>query len=308
MTETKLHSMIDNPYSPTDEDEKPVTIGELNSLWMGHPDTGSKTLRFKDWDVEQEEELSEILQDAGDKFDGGRVGKRASYILQHLAAEIGGVVLWEEKGDSWESTMPLPQRLATISNLWTVDVLTAYILLRIHAGEDPNVGFPIPDPFDRKGERTVDWRGDLSQLPFDGSPNVEDQLWEYQLKHPTKINGKVATKFVMGPTRWAVTEQLEILNHHQRRMNLDQLAGSIWEIPDVLPNRADGNGHVSRTTYTRKSLRKLKKVDVNALVDGINSKHNGPDATIEVFDSEKGRTFESSVPWYRPDFFDVTSQ
>lgn len=285
-----------------------VTIADLGQLWMGHPETGRKTLEFKDWDVEQEEQLAELLQDAQEKFEGGRVGRRASYILQHLAVEIGGVRLWEEKGDSWEPLMPLPQRLAAISGLWTVDVLTAYILLRIHAGEDPNVKFPIPDPFDRKGERTVDWEGDLSKLPFTGSPKVEDQLWEYALKHPTKINGKTATRFVMGPTRWAVTEQLEVLNHHQRRMNLDQLAGSIWEIPDVLPNRVDQGGHVSRTNYTRKMLRKLKKVDANALVDGINSHHNGLDASIEVYDHERGRSFESSVPWYRPDFFDVTSQ
>lgn len=291
------------------KDAETPTVGGLGQLWMGHPDTGSKTLRFKDWDVEQEEQLAELLQDAQEKFEGGRVGRRASHILQHLAVEIAGVQMWEEKGDSWEPLMPLPQRLATISNLWTVDVLTAYILLRIHAGENTNVQFPIPDPFDRKGERMVDWEGDLSQLPFVGSPRVEDQLWEYKLKHPTKINGKTATKFVMGPTRWATTEQLEILNHHQRRMNLDQLAGSIWEIPEVVPNRVDKNsGHVSRTTYTRRSLRKMRKVDVNGLVDGINSNHNGVDASIVVYDQDRGRSFESSVPWYRPDFFDVTSQ
>jgi hypothetical protein len=131
---------------------------------------------------------------------------------------------------------------------------------------------------------------------------LNSQLWTYDLKHPIEVMSKQVTKIVFGPTRWSVTEKIEALNHHVRRMNLDQIVGSIWEIPEVAPRE-------SAAPYVKSHLRKVRKVDLNAIMKGIGEDHHaGLDMSIEVYDQEKDRTFTSSVPWYRPDFFDDTSQ
>jgi hypothetical protein len=262
-------------------------------------------LEFKPWDGEQEEQLAETFEKAEPRLEGGKVGKRASLYLQHLCSKIGGHELWKEddQGD-WRPTMPQAQREQVISNMWYTDVLTAFVKLRIDAGESPHVTFPISDPYDKTGKRTVDWRGNLANLPFEGSPSLEDQLWTFETGRPVKIRGKQVTKLIMGPMKWSASEQLEMLKMNPRRLTMNTLAYSIWEIPEVLPIGDSG----SRLTYTSKDLRKVPKSVMNRLASELEANHHGLDTSIEVIDHEKDRSWESSVPWFRGDFFDVTSQ
>lgn len=275
------------------------TIATNGGLWMAE----SKTVRFRPWDGEAEEQLAQVLHDARSKLEGGRVGKRASLILAHMCAEINGKVFWEQstQDGSWRAAMPLPEREMVISQMWHTDVLTAFIMLKIDTAMDPNVRFPIHSPYDLDGERTVDWEGDLSQLPFVGSQLISDQLWELELRKPFMMRGKLISKMTMGPMRWAVTEQLELLN--PGAANLKTIAASIWEIPEIAPNAEH-----KRLSYTVADLKRMHKTDISSAVNGLDEHHNGLDSSIEVFDPIARKSFQSSVPWIRADFFDIASK
>lgn len=286
--------------SETQETKEPAqTIATIGGLWMAD----KPTLRFKPWDGEQEEQLAELLYARRADIENGRVGKRASLILQHMCSEIAGNVMWTEQQDgSWAPAMPLEQREMVLSQLWHVDALVAFMKLKIETSLDPKVRFPIHTPFDLEGQRTCDWEGDLSELPFQGSPKVADQIWEYTLRKPFKIRGKMVTKITMGPMKWAATESLELLN--PGAANLRTIAACIWEIKEVAPISDNG----ARLTYTIADLKRMHKADISALATGLGKNYHGLDSSIEVWDSKVSKSFESSVPWIRADFFDVASQ
>ena len=292
---------IDIPHDDHKDEiagDSEVTIASNGGLWLAD----DKSVKFKSWDGEQEEQLAEVLQKNKAKLEGGRVGKRASLILQHMCAEVAGQKFWEEDANGdWHEAIPFEQRELFMSQMWHVDVLTAFMLLKIDVDLDPNVKFPIFTPYDPDGERTVDWEGDLSQLPFKGSQDFEDQLWEFVPRRPFKVRGKTVTKMIMGPMKWGVTERLELLN--PGAVNMKTIAASIWEIPEVAPI-VEGR----RLTYSTNDLKRMHKADISACVNGINEKTDGLDSSIEVYDPVVEKTFESSVPWIRADFFDVASQ
>lgn len=284
----------------TQETIEPVaTIASNGGLWMAD----KPAIKFKPWDGEQEEQLAELLHSKRSEIEGGKVGKRASLILQHMCAQIAGNTLWSEQADgSWQAEMPLEKREAILSQMWHVDVLVAFIMLKIETSIDRMVRFPIYSPYDLEGQRTCDWEGDLSQLPFQGSKSISDQIWEYKLKKPFKLRGKLITKLVMGPMKWAVTENLELLN--PGAANLRTLAACIWEVPEFAPIGENGQ----RVPYTSNDLKRMHKSDISEITAGIEKNYHGLDSSIEVWDPKVKKFFKSSVPWIRADFFDVASQ
>lgn len=281
------------PITPTS------TIATNGGLWMAT----QKSVKFKSWDGEQEEQLAELLHARRADMEGGRVGKRASLILQHMCAEIGGHILWTSRPDGgWDQAMPLEQRESILSQMWHVDVLVAFMMLKIETSLDPKVRFPVHTPYDLEGQRTCDWEGDLSALPFQGSPLISDQLWEYTLRKPIQIRGRTVTKLTMGPMKWATTESLELLN--PGAANLRTIAACIWEIREIAPIGETGN----RLTYTLADLKRMHKADISMLESGLEEHHSGLDSSISVLDKKVNKRFPSSVPWIRADFFDVASQ
>ena len=275
------------------------------ALWMAD-DT---SIRFKPWDTEREEELAELFHRERKTLEGGRVGKRASLILQHMCASIAGHVFWKETPEGgWVEEMTQASREAVMSNLWQTDVLTAMVLLRNDALMDSIAEFPVVDPRDATGKTLIDWRGDLGTLPFNGPTDWESQLWTFEPKRPFMMRGKKVDKIVMGPLRWGSTEKLRVLDMSEGIEDLNALADSIWEIPAI--HRVEPGA--ARVPYRRADLRRMMKPDLSRLKREYDSNTNGLDMSIEVVQHDAhGRetfSFVSSVPWYRTDFFEGTSQ
>lgn len=279
------------------DSEEVLTLGDHRQLWFGGKD-GKKDIQFRPWKGRQEAELSKILYKARDQLKGGRVCKRVSYILQYMCLEIGGHKFWEptDNGD-YRELMSQAERELVIRNMWETDVLIAYFLLRMDC-LDSIVSISMPSQFDPTGKREVTWTGDISQLPFMGSSNIEDCKWEYQLIESAKVRGKQVRNVEMGPLRWATVEDLKVLNPGPATMK--SIAGSIHRVPEAFDTYD--------VTYAVSDLYDFSKKDLSAIPKEMDQNHHGLDLAIEVFDPEEDKSFETSVPWTHPDFFAVSSQ
>ena len=273
------------------------TLGERMSLWFGL--AGDRTVKFKSWDAIEETALSRALYEGRGKMEGGRVGKKISITLSHMCTELAGAKFWEETDDGYKQVMNELEREAHIRRMWETDVLIAYFLLRIDALGDPFVKLQVPSPFDPLGKRLVIWKGDISGAEMFGSENVEDAFWDYELRRPFKIRGKIASKFCMGPLRWATADSLQFQTKPYEA-KLRGILGSIQLIPDVSMSAS--------TSYTLADLGRLHKTDIEAITAEIESRQHGMDLEIECYDPEAEQTFKTALPWIHPDFFGASSQ
>ena len=286
----------------TQEEEKNLpTLGSHRKLWFAK----DQTVSFKPWKGLQEAEMSELLNDSEKKLSGGRVCKKVSLMLSYMCVEIAGVKFWnvDDKGRFTEA-ISLTEREMHISSLHETDALIAFLLMRM-ACIDSELTMKIPSPYGK--DRMCSWSGDLSELTIEGSPSVEESLWDFSLSSPAQVRGKTVNTFTMGPTRWSAAELIQV--ESPGSLSLKALSGSIHGSPEL----TGGQGHTV-THFSETDLYDVTKKDLSKMEKGLEENHSGLNLAIEVIDYEEkgpdgkmGRPFVTSLPWMIPSFFEDTS-
>lgn len=273
---------------------KNITLGEHLGLWLAK----EKTVQFRPWKGRQTRELAEILHRNRAKMEGQRFCKRVSIILSYMCTEIGGAKFFEptDKPGEFKELMSEQERFMHIRQMWHVDVLAAYFLLRI-ATVDEFLELPFLSPYDPDGKRTVLWKGDLSQLPFIGEQGLDKNTYEFHLKNTAIVRGKEVNKLIWRPLKWATFEDVKFVK--PGATDLKQIAGALYIIPEISDQPLP---------WAIEDLDDFSKRDLSALTKAMEDKHTGLDFSVEVHDSVAERSFEASIPWMHPDFFDTSSE
>lgn len=284
----------------TKQQKKPLNIRGTLADFNGLIFADDKTVSFKPWDGEREEENAKVIESNKKKLEGGRFCKYASLILQNMCVSIAGYEFWkpdERNPGSYVEIIKKPERELVISQMWEADVLAAYFMLRNDALCDSSAEFEVLSPFDLDKERVCLWKGDLSEIEIVGAPTIEEALWEYQLKKPFIFRGGEITKLVLGPMKWFSSEQVTL--EKPGALNLKTIAASIHKVPEHFDGNIQVNVH---------DLKRMSKADIRAIEKQYDSHHSGLDMSIRVFDDVKEKWFDASIPWMSTDFFDATSQ
>jgi len=281
-----------------EKEAPPVTLGEHRGLWL----SDNKTIGFKPWKGLQEDEMSEMLRKNSHKLEGTKVCKKISLMLTYMCVNIAGHVFWEEgEPGVYAERMTQGERESIISGMYETDILTAFVLMRM-ACIDEEISMKMASPY--KKDRFCRWSGNLSDLPFSGTPDSSVSTWEYKLDSPAMVRGKQVRSFLVGPSLWRTAELLEF--DSPSGTNLSTIAGAIKGSPEL-----DGEqGHKVTDFYTR-DLYDVSKKDISRIGKLMEKNHSGLNMEIEVLDKEEGRdgrTFVTSVPWIYPDFFEDSSQ
>lgn len=278
--ETDTLDQLDDSEAPTVE-----TLGSRGRLWFSG---GVPT--FKPWTGRTEMELSKLLHKSASKLEGGRVARKISLTLANMIVEIDGQEFHRETtAGRFEEVMPLTEREAFIRNMWETDVLTAFFLYRNAARGDSTCKLPLLSPYDPEGKRTVMWIADLNDLPFEGSPSIEASQVVHEFSRPVPMRGKMVERVILGPHRWAVSEDLRFESKpYEAQLRL--LAGSIHGAHGFNPN----------TQFVMEDLYDIPGTELAGM--GRALKHSGLDLSIEAYDDVADKTFQSTVPWLHPDF------
>lgn len=257
------------------------TIGTRGELWFagGRP-------RFKAWTGRTEMELSKLLHKSAGKLEGGRIARKISLILAHMAIEIAGATFHSDDG---RELMSLQEREMFLRNMWETDVLTAFFMYRNDSKGDSMCKLPLLSPYDPMGTRTVEWVADLNDLPFEGEPSIEASRVRHDFKKPITLRGKQVDHVILGPHKWHVAEDMRFQSKpYEAELRL--LAGSIHFVP----------GLPADTALTMEDLFDVPGVELTAMAKSL--KHSGLDLSIEAYDKVADKEFQTTVPWLHPDF------
>lgn len=273
---------------------KTVTLAEQGPILpIGTLDQDSnlvKAFTTRNWTFKQERVLGERRRDMGSE--GDNMARYVSAVLATMCPQLGAHDFSRDEERELNEIR--------VGQMWLPDVMYAYVYLRYKA-----LGHELPmtltSPYTKKEFK---WSGDLTTLSIKVPSTPEDAYWDYELRDPFEIRGKLATSFKMGPQRWNVAEQLNPGNSTDATAKAAAIRSSIHGVAGLPP-----------LALIDEDLDDMTKRDIEGLASAIDVNGVGPimvldveDPTVEVSAGGKRRTFHQQVDWRYDNFFAISSQ
>jgi hypothetical protein len=251
-----------------------------------------KDIVTRNWTFKQERSLGERRKVMGDE--GDNMARYVSSVLVTMCPMLGG----QDFNNAHEQEL----NEIKVGQMWLPDVMYAYVWLRYKA-----LGHELPltltSPYTKQ---KFDWVGDLKTLHVKVPDTQKDVLWEYDLRDPFPIRGKMAKRLVLGPQRWNMVESINPGNATDAIAKAMAIKGSIHLIPDVSPDPI---------ALTDNDLDDMSKLDIETLAHRIDLNGVGPimvlevdDPTVPVAAGNKPRKFLTQVDWRYDSFFVISSR
>lgn len=251
-----------------------------------------RDIATRNWTFKQERRLGERRKTMGDE--GDNMARYVSAVLVTMCPSLGGHDFSKENEQELNEVK--------VGQMWLPDVMYAYVWLRYKA-----LGHELPltlmSPYTKK---KFDWVGDLNTLTVKVPHSIKDVYWDYELKDPFTIRGKMAKRFVMGPQRWNMVEQLNPGNATDAIAKAMAIKSSIHLIPDVSEHPI---------ALTDVDLDDMTKKDIESLASLIDKNGVGPvmvldvdDPTVNVSPGNPPRKFLTQVDWRYDNFFAISSR
>jgi len=242
----------------------------------------AKGIDVRPWRMKEEKELGGLREERR----GDNVAKYVSVVLATMCKTLGAHNLGEMKD--------INTRLIHISQLFTGDVFYAYFWLRFKA-LGPHVKMEINCPTCNK---KFDFTADIESLEVTTVNSFEDTLWEYRLRDPFEIRGKLVEGFQMGPARWNAIETGDGAGV------LDTGAAKAGIIHGSIQNILGFNEQIALMPI---ELDEMSKYDLENLTTLLDERNIGPDLSIEDKCKNCKRTFKMSIDWGYDNFFGISS-
>jgi hypothetical protein len=262
-----------------------TTLKELGpNLPMGviAPDGSvTKSIEIRPWRMKEEKELG-LMRDSNRSEN---IARWVTRVLSSMCTRLGSLDL---------ADMKMNERIIHIGQLPMGDILYAYMWLRYKS-----LGNVVPMDINcsacRK-EFTIS--ADLETLEVITCDNLDNSLWEYQLRDPFEIRGHKVTGFQMAPARWNAMENQTgggTLDTGAAKSSV--ITGSIYRLLNI----------DEPMVLTENELDEMTKYDLERMTALIDEKHIGPNMAIEGACTRCKRPFKTSIDWTYDSFFGISS-
>jgi len=264
-----------------------TTLKELGPnlpLGVPQPDGSLATgIDVRPWRMKEEKELGSLREERR----GDNVAKYVSVVLSAMCNVLGSHKLSEMQD--------ITTRLIHISQLFMCDAFYAYFWLRYKA-LGPHLAMEINCP---SCSNKFDFTADLESLEVTTVKSLDDAMWDYKLRDPFEIRGKVVEGFKMGPARWNAIETGKgagMLDTGAAKHGI--IHGSIHSIL----------GLSEQIALMDTELDDMSKYDLEKLTSTLEDKAVGPDMAIEDKCPKCKRTFRTTIDWSYDNFFGISSR
>lgn len=244
----------------------------------------ARDLVLRPWRMKEEKELGELREK-------NRDSNMATYISQVLGT------MYIKLGPHNFEAMKLEERRVHISSMFMADIFYAYIWLRLNAlGSDLELKIACP-MCGKKSQISAD----LGTVDVRHVPDVAKSLWEYVLKNPINIRGKLVKSLVMGPSRWNAIENIPAGNS----LNAGSAKAAMFRGSIVGLNGTEEPALLGDT-----ELDELTKIDIERLTAQLDSKAVGPMMALE-HECQNNRcknNVKMPIDWNYDSFFSSSSR
>jgi hypothetical protein len=232
----------------------------------------SRDIEVRPWRLKEERELGE-LRDKNKKVSGF---KYATMLLGTICSKLG-------PHDFSEPSTKLTKKSLVISQMFLGDVIYAYLWCRRNT-IGPTLEMRLQCP---ACEEKYSFNANMDSIPITKASSVEDTMWEYKLKTPFKIRGKMAETLTFGPAKWSVFEGVTGVGS----LKASTIVGSLYKI-DGVPSMVAKN-----------ELDEMMKADLELIIRKIDDHHVGPDMSLEMTCPHCDHEYKSTIDWSGEDFF-----
>lgn len=257
-------------------------VGPILPLGVEENGVYVRDLAVKRWTFKQEKELGELKEENADV----RLGRYVSMVLATMCTKLGPYDF---------ENMDFNQRLLSISQMWSGDVLYAYCWLR-YKSLGKEVGMKIQCP---SCPSEIDYVADMETLEISHGDSLDDFLWDYELKEPFEVRGEKIVGFKMQPMRWNTYEM--ITNNSYGGLGAVKSKMIVNSIHSILEKDES-------TILAEHEIEEMGKSDIELISKGIEQQQLGPDLSIDVTAKCCRNKFTHQISWNYHDFFGSSSR
>lgn len=284
----------------TTEEEKTEGIKRVTLLEQGpvlpigvETQAGLGTdIATRNWTFKQERHLGDRRKQMGDE--GDNLARYVSSVLVTMCPSLGG--------QDFSNAQEQDFNELKVGQMWLPDVMYAYVWLRYKA-----LGHELPltlvSPYTKQ---KFDWVGDLNTLTVKVPATPKDAYWDYKLRNPFEIRGKMVENLVMGPQRWNMVETLNPGNATDAVAKAAAIKSSIHGLKEL------GDDPI---VLMDNDLDDMTKLDIETMSHLIDLNGVGPvmvlevdDATVPVSPGNEPKKFLTQVDWRYDNFFAISSR
>lgn len=271
---------------------KVVTLEELGQVMplgiMNNDGNYSKSFEIKRWRMKEERELGEKR----DANRGSNMAQLVSTVLSMMCPSIGQYDF---------TSMKDAEKSVHISQMYVGDVYYVYVYLRRKSiGNKLNLVMKCSNC-----SHSFDYAADLDTVEVNVCETLDDALWNYKLREPFEVRGRLVTEFIMGPPRWISFENMS--NTGSRNIGAAKasvITGSIFAIKDWL----DDKGQPLQISLTMNEIDEMGKADIEAIANKMDENAIGPNMSVS-FTCPRCRSEQKTViDWSYDNFFDISGQ
>jgi len=220
------------------------------------------------------------------------MASQVTIVLSNMLSALGDNVDFEE-------LKPADRKLK-IGQMYMADVFYMYVYCRVQALGDriefENVSCP-----QQCGGPNFNFVGHLNSTEVTTVDTEEDLLWDYELKRPVKLRGKVVEHLTLTTQRW---------------MNLLNLKGGSIKLAKIYAVRGSVVGLVGLEEFDRANptelidaeVDQISKLDLEGLANGLNRLQVGPKMTLEGACPNCESKFVHLLDWQYDSFFSTSFQ
>jgi len=214
-------------------------------------------------------------------------------LVQYIEGAIGEMCT--RLGPHNLEAMKPEEQAVVLSQMWMADVFFIYLLIRRRS-----LGrlLPLKLACPHCGVK-FDYTTDLDTVEIRSVERVEDAQWEYEVRRPFEIRGKLAERLLMGPGRWSSLAQMPGNPRNFGDLKEGIILGSIREVAGHGPMALVGG-----------ELDDMEKEDIEVLPREIDEHSVGPDMSVEGVcgSSSCRKDYTVAIEWGNRDFFAPSSR
>ncbi len=275
----------------TEKSIKKITLEQLGMVMpigIATPDGSySKSFSMKRWRMKEERELGELRDQNRDSS----VGQFVASVLSFMCTSIG-----TNDFDKMKST----EKIVHISQMYVGDVFYIYTWLRIKSlGSQLKLDIKCPNCSNK-----FKFTADLNTVEVDVCEKAEDAFWDYKLREPFEIRGRLVTELRMGPPKWITLENMKgIGGLNTGAAKAGMIIGSIINIVDW----KDSNGKPMPVALAMAELDEMSKADIEKITSLMDKNAVGPNMSIEGECPRCRYNYNMAIDWSYDNFFGISS-
>lgn len=281
---------MQNEENQEEENKTKTTLGALGLKLPIYDGSDDLTFSFKEWDMDVEEQLSDLQEDSSN------VGTFVRSMMDLLLDEF--------KGKDYQE-MSKEEKVMALSQLHFPNMMYMYMALRVeelgHELSFDNVQCP------HCSKQIKNYVADLRTLDVFCKDKEHKQIISYELKKPITIedtNGgkaKVITGLEISVSKWESLENVP----QEKASNSGFIKKAIFN--SAITGCTNNGEPVEGIVVFKDMIRKIKKVDIERIGKAIVENNAGPDMKVGLNCKYCRKDFERQVSWEYESFFDSSS-